>query len=131
MRFPRPDKDEIISLLSITDPQELKELYARAYDVKTQYIGRKVWFRGIIELSNICSKDCFYCGIRSGNPSVSRYTISPEEVVEEARWCYEQGYGSIVLQAGERSDSTWTELISKLLRQIKVDSGGKLGITLS
>ncbi|NLK49254.1 MAG: [FeFe] hydrogenase H-cluster radical SAM maturase HydE [Candidatus Cloacimonetes bacterium] len=131
MRFPRPDKDEIISLLSITDPQELKELYARAYDVKTQYIGRKVWFRGIIELSNICSKDCFYCGIRSGNPSVSRYTISPEEVVEEARWCYEQGYGSIVLQAGERSDSTWTELISKLLRQIKEVSGGKLGITLS
>lgn len=118
-------------MLSITDPDELKALFARAYEVKKQYIGTKVWFRGIIELSNICSKDCFYCGIRSGNDKVSRYTILPEEVIHEARWCYEQGYGSIVLQAGERSDSVWTDLITRLVSEIKQISNGELGITLS
>lgn len=131
MRAARPDKAEIVKLLSTSGAEELKALYARAYEIKKQHIGTKVWFRGLIELSNICSKDCYYCGIRSGNSTVSRYTIGPEEVANEARWCFEQGYGSIVLQAGERSDDEWTALITDLIRQIKELSDGKLGITLS
>ena len=127
----RPDKAEIAALLSLKSPDELKALFARAYEVKKRYVGTRVWFRGLIELSNICSKDCFYCGIRSGNASVTRYTISPDEVVKEARWCFEQGYGSIVLQAGERSDAAWTEIITDLILKIKALSDGKLGITLS
>lgn len=131
MRFPRPSHAELLELLSITDPAELATLYKRAYEVKKQYIGTKVWFRGIIELSNICSKDCYYCGIRSSNANVTRYTVSHDEVVKEARWCYEQGYGSIVLQAGERSNKAWTDQITDLIYAIKDASDGKLGITIS
>lgn len=131
MRFSRPSHSEILKLLSLTEAEDLDALFKRAYEVKKRYIGTKVWFRGIIELSNICSKDCYYCGIRSGNSHVSRYTVSHEEVVKEARWCYEQGYGSIVLQAGERSDGEWTQQITDLIHQIKGVSQGKLGITLS
>jgi len=131
MNIPRPDKTEIVKLLGLSSPDDLKALYKRAYEIKKQHVGTKVWFRGLIELSNICSKNCYYCGIRSGSIDVPRYTISPEEVVKEARWCYEQGYGSIVLQAGERSDASWTAQITQLIREIKAVSDGKLGITLS
>jgi len=127
----RPDKQELIKMLSITDEAELQELYKRAYEIKKAQVGTKVYFRGIIELSNICTKNCYYCGIRSGNPDFPRYTISLEEALREAQWCYEQHYGSLVIQAGERTDKAWIDLISDLIRGIKQLSDGKLGITLS
>lgn len=127
----RPDKNELIRMLSLTTEEELQALYKRAYEVKKQYVGTKVYFRGIIELSNICSKNCYYCGIRSGNPDFKRYTISMEEALAEAKWCLDQRYGSLVIQAGERTDKAWTDYIEELLSGIKKLSGGKLGITLS
>ncbi len=127
----RPNRDELIAMLSLTDPSETEALYRRAYEVKRRYVGTKVYFRGLIELSNICSKDCHYCGIRSGNPNVRRYTICRDEVIAEAKWCFEQRYGSIVLQAGEREDAAWTDFVTDLIQGIKEVSGGELGITLS
>ena len=127
----RPDKQELIDLLSITAEAELQELYNRAYEIKKAQVGTKVYFRGIIELSNICSKNCYYCGIRSGNPDFTRYTIPLEEALKEAKWCYEQRYGSLVIQAGERTDQAWIDYVSELIQGIKKLSDGKLGITLS
>jgi len=127
----RPDKQEIIEMLSLTDKSQIEALYKKAYEVKKQYVGTKVYFRGIVELSNVCSKNCYYCGIRSGNTRVGRYTICKEEVLAEAKWCHEQRYGSIVLQAGERESKAWTDFITELILGIKEISGGKLGITLS
>ena len=63
---------ELKELLSLTDPAALRELYDRAYRVKLQYIGPRVSIRGLIEVSNICAKNCFYCGIRRGNHLVKR-----------------------------------------------------------
>jgi len=127
----RPDKQELIKMLSLTEEAELQELYKRAYEIKKANVGTKVYFRGIIELSNICTKNCFYCGIRSGNPDFPRYTISLEEALREAQWCYDQHYGSLVIQAGERTDPQWVDFVSELIRGIKQLSDGKLGITLS
>ncbi len=127
----RPLRSELIEMLSINDIAGMEALYRKAYEVKREYVGTKVYFRGLIELSNVCAKNCYYCGIRSENSSVERYTISREEVLAEARWCYEQRYGSIVLQAGERSDREWTDFVADLVHEIKGLSGGKLGITLS
>lgn len=127
----RPLRSELIAMLSLTDPQKIQDLYDQAYAVKKQYVGTKVYFRGLIELSNICSKNCYYCGIRSGNSNVQRYTICKEEVLAEAKWCYEQRYGSIVLQAGEREDKAWTDFITELILGIKELSHNELGITLS
>lgn len=127
----RPNKQDLIKMLSITDEAELQELYKRAYEIKKANVGTKVYFRGIIELSNICSKNCYYCGIRSGNPDFPRYTIPLEEALKEAKWCYEQHYGSLVIQAGERTDQAWIDYVSELIQGIKKLSDGKLGITLS
>jgi biotin synthase len=127
----RPDRNELIKLLSLQDPDELADLYKRAYEIKKQQVGTKVYFRGIIELSNICSKNCFYCGIRSGNADFKRCTISMQEALREAKWCYDQRYGSLVVQAGERTDAAWIDFITELITNIKELSDGKLGITLS
>ena len=127
----RPDKHELIKMLSLQTDEELNQLYQQAYKIKQQFVGTKVYFRGIIELSNICSKNCYYCGIRSGNPDFQRYTISLDEALAEAKWCFDQHYGSIVIQAGERTDTQWVRLITDLISGIKKLSEGKLGITLS
>ena len=59
--------DEITCLLDIENQADLEQLYACAYRVKTRYVGRTAWFRGIVEFSNICQKNCYYCGIRRSN----------------------------------------------------------------
>ncbi|MDZ4121756.1 MAG: [FeFe] hydrogenase H-cluster radical SAM maturase HydE, partial [Candidatus Cloacimonadaceae bacterium] len=96
----RPDKHELIRLLSLSNAEEIEQLYKRAYEVKKQYVGTVVYFRGIIELSNICTKNCYYCGIRRENSNVNRYLMEYDEVMESALWSYKQGYGSIVIQSG-------------------------------
>jgi biotin synthase len=126
-----PVREELIRMLSLTDQDAIDALYQKAYEIKKQYVGSIVHYRGLIELSNVCAKNCYYCGIRSGNPNVERYTIGKEEVLSETKWCFEQGYGSIVLQAGERENKQYTAFICELLREIKELTGGKLGITLS
>ena len=64
---------ELERLLSLTEPGELRRLYDDAYQMKLKYIGKKVSIRGLIEISNICRKNCYYCGIRSGNRNVKRF----------------------------------------------------------
>lgn len=106
-------------------------LFAKAAQVKEQYVGNKVYFRGLIELTNQCKKNCFYCGIRAGNKNVDRYMVSETEVLESAKYAYEHNFASIVIQAGERSDQKFVSMVTYLLEQIKELSNGKLGITLS
>ncbi|MBQ6471930.1 MAG: [Victivallales bacterium] len=120
--------DELVALLRDA-PQE--ELFAAAYELKCRYVGRKVALRGLIEWSNICGKNCYYCGIRSGNPSVHRYRLSEDEVLECARWTCEQRYGSLVLQGGEVESEEHTVFIEGLLRKIHAFAGEELGVTLS
>lgn len=131
MNNPRPAKQEILRLLALTDKQEIQDLFQQAYAVKKQYVGTKVYFRGIIELSNYCVKNCYYCGIRKDNPHVQRFTLCKDEVVESALWAFKQDYGSVVIQSGERSDEAFTEFIEDILYTLKEMTGGKLGITLS
>ncbi|TCO07310.1 [FeFe] hydrogenase H-cluster radical SAM maturase HydE [Natronoflexus pectinivorans] len=93
--------------------------------------GSKVWFRGLIELSNICIKDCFYCGIRKSNTKVPRYNLDDEAIIQAARYAFENRYGSVVLQSGERFDDEFIDRIDKLIKRIKEISDNKIGITLS
>ena len=125
------NRDDLIRILSITDKQELQDLYARAYAVKKEYIGTTVHFRGIIEFSNICTKDCFYCGIRRSNHKLTRYLMNTQEILTAAEWAYQHKYGSIVLQSGERQDEEYVALIEELIHEIKRRTQGELGITLS
>ena len=80
--------------------------------------GRKIWFRGIVEFSNICKCDCHYCGIRCSNHNVSRYRLSPEDIFECCAEGYGAGFRTFVLQGGE--DGWFTdERMCDIIRQIK------------
>lgn len=123
-------KPEIVRLLSATDEDE-KLLFDYASEIKQANVGNTVFLRGLIELSNICEKDCYYCGIRKSNFNVKRYKISEEETVETIRYAYEKGYGSVAIQSGEVQSKTFTEKINRILRKAMEISNGELGITLS
>jgi len=123
-------KDNLIRLLE-AEGEERTALFRRSAEVKEHYIGKRVWFRGLIEFSNVCGKDCLYCGIRKGNRNLRRYSLSDDEILAAARFAWENRYGSIALQSGELESNSVTDRIENLLHRIKELSGGELGITLS
>lgn len=123
-------KKDIIRLIGC-EGEEQKQLFDKSRDVMLQNIGNTVYFRGLIEFSNYCIKDCFYCGIRKSNHQISRYTLDFTDVIEAAKFAHTKGYGSIVLQSGERRDSDFIDTITNLIQQIKSVSNNELGITIS
>lgn len=124
------NKQEIIELLK-TKGDERTALLKRSQEVKVKEVGNKVYFRGLVEFSNICSKDCLYCGIRKGNEKVVRYEVSDEEILESCRFAWENNFASVVLQSGELSSPVFINRVDGLLKKIKQLSNGELGITLS
>ena len=125
------DKNFLTSALENRDPGFCCELYAEAGELRDRTVGPKVYLRGLIEISNICRKNCLYCGIRRENGAASRYTLSDEEILAAARFAFESGYGSICIQSGELQDKSFTGRITRLIKEIKRLSDGALGITLS
>lgn len=124
------DKYQIIELLK-SSGEEQEELFRRAREIRDAVVGNKVYFRGLVEFSNICSKDCLYCGIRKGNDKVIRYEVTDGEVLDACRFAWENGFGSVVLQSGERSSPDFVRRVDRLLKGIKQLSNNELGITLS
>jgi len=123
-------RDNIISLLE-SQGEDKTLLFTRSAEIRKKYIGNKVWFRGLIEFSNVCGKDCLYCGIRKGNKNLKRYNLSDDEILAAAKFAFDNKYGSIALQSGEVESSLFSKRVEKLLNKIKELSGGELGITLS
>ncbi len=123
-------RQDLIQLLQ-AEGGERQLLLKRAAEVKETEVGNVVYLRGLIEFSNRCAKNCLYCGIRSDNKSVHRYTVSDEEILDAAKYAYEQQFGSIVLQSGEIVSPAFTEHVESLLREIKALSKDELGVTLS
>ncbi len=124
------EREDLRTLLD-SQSDDKKLLFKRAEEVKLREIGNKVYFRGLVEFSNICGKDCYYCGIRRSNKVAHRYNVSDDQILDAARFAHENNYGSLVLQAGELESSSFTKRIENLLREIKKLSSRKLGITLS
>jgi len=125
------NRSEIIEKLSLTGAASLTALYAEANAVKAKAIGNKVYLRGLIEFSNSCGKNCFYCGIRRDNQAVNRYELTDEEVLAAVDFAWKNRYGSVVLQSGERQSARFTERITRLLYEIKAYTNNEVGITLS
>ena len=124
------DKQDLLVMLR-AQGEDRKALFEKAAQTKLKHVGKKVFYRGLIEFSNFCEKNCLYCGIRAGNKQVQRYQVLEQEVIDAARFAYENKYGSIVIQSGERSDSQFISKIEKIVHSIKQMSNGELGITLS
>lgn len=135
--FAKIDRDEELKpaelkfLLELDKADEIDALYEKAYEVKKKYVGTKAYFRGIVEFSNICDKDCYYCGIRKSNKNTERFNIPEEDIVKSAVWAYNADYGSVVLQSGERSDSHYIDMVERVLKEIKSQTYNKAGITIS
>lgn len=127
---------DIEKLLSLRNTEDVERLRNRANEVLNSYVGDSVYYRGIVEFSNICALDCHYCGIRKSNKQVDRYSLDRETVVSSAKWCADQGYGSVVLQSGERRDPAFVDYVEDLIREIKKETRSEklpegVGITLS
>lgn len=123
-------KDDLIYLMKLTKQDDLNKLYEKAYSIKEKYVGKKAYYRGLIEFSNKCIKNCYYCGIRSGNENVERFDMTSDEIIKMAKWAYENNYGSVTLQSGERQDKNFEKFVKDMIFDIKKVSGGKLGLTL-
>jgi biotin synthase len=127
---PHLSQEEIIKHLTSVGEERTK-LFERSAKVKEETVGNFVYLRGLIEFSNYCSKDCFYCGIRKSNRKIERYNITDEEILEAARFAYENKYGSIVLQSGELKSPAFTKRITNLIKLIHQQTDERLRITLS
>jgi len=124
-------KEDIVLLLNLNNPSDLSLLFEKARNIRDQYCGAKVFFRGLIEVSNICKKNCLYCGIRSGNKAVLRYDIPENEIIETAKTAWDNGLAAIVLQSGERTDKAYIDKITNILKAISSYTQKGMRVTLS
>ena len=84
-------------------------LFHHADEVRREYYGTDVYIRGLIELTNYCKNDCYYCGIRRSNAQAVRYRLNKEDILECCREGYALGFRTFVLQGGE--DGFYTDKI--------------------
>lgn len=123
--------EDLRRMLEADSAGDRDRIFATAAAIRKKYVGNKFYLRGLVEYSNVCRKNCLYCGIRASNRAVVRYTISREVVLNCVRHALEMGYGSVVIQSGEVTGAPFVDGIEHLLRDIDNLSGGSLGITLS
>lgn len=88
-------------LLETEDAALLQDLKERAHTEAVRVFGKRVWLRGLIEWSNVCRRDCLYCGIRASRSGVARYTLSKESILACCQNVWAAGVRTFVLQGGE------------------------------
>lgn len=111
--------------------EETQTIFAEAARIKQEHVGNKVYLRGLIELSNICEKDCLYCGIRKSNEKSNRYVVSDAEIDKAIQYAVDSRMGSLVVQSGELQTENFINKISHILQRAQVLGNGELGVTLS
>ncbi len=127
----------IINTLAGGNPHCFQELMHAAEECRRKNVGGEVYLRGLIEFSNYCERNCFYCGIRKDNRSLQRYRLNEDDIVQTAMLAFEKGYHSICLQSGESGSGAEVERLAEIVEKIKRlsikrdDQSKGLGITLS
>ncbi|SHJ73911.1 iron-only hydrogenase maturation protein HydE [Clostridium cavendishii DSM 21758] len=116
-------KEELVLLLKNNDINE--ELFKAADEVRDKYLGNFVHLRGLIEFTNICQRNCMYCGLRRDNKNLKRYRLSEDEILDFAKKAVSYGYKTLVLQGGEDAYFT-VERLTKIVKEIKA-----LGVALT
>lgn len=114
----RLSRRDLIDILSAPTEAADAALFARADAVRRRTVGDEVHLRGLIEVSNRCSRRCLYCGLRSPNAAVPRYSMTPDEVMAAAETAARLGYGTVVLQSGEDETRDLGAMVG-LVRRIK------------
>ncbi|OPZ93815.1 MAG: 2-iminoacetate synthase [candidate division TA06 bacterium ADurb.Bin417] len=116
-------------LLEWLEAVEAAPLLARAEARVRAVFGDRIFIRGIVEFSNHCARNCFYCGLRAGNRDLVRYRMSPDEILESAGRVWTAGVRTLVLQSGDDLHYS-REAICRLLKAVKERFPG-MAVTLS
>ncbi len=111
-------RDQWKILLQAPTKEDARILAEKASKIRDQQYGKRIFIRGLIEFTNYCKNDCYYCGIRRSNLHASRYRLTQEEIMECCRIGHELGFRTFVLQGGEDPYFTDERMIC-LIRGIK------------
>jgi len=109
---------DILRIIATNNNDEIKELFDQARKTRETYYGKSVFIRGLIEITNYCKNDCYYCGIRCSNSNIERYRLSQQEILNCCHSGDMLGIKTFVLQGGE--DPWFTgERITQIVSAIK------------
>lgn len=114
----RLNREEWIQLIEGRTPKLAQYIFEKARKIRQAYYGTDVYIRGLIEFTNYCKNDCYYCGIRRSNSRAHRYRLSEEQILRCCHQGYTLGFRTFVLQGGE--DGYFTdERIVNLVKEIR------------
>ncbi len=123
------EKKEFLYILDNIDRSSFDYLKKLSREVTDSSYGKVVYLRGLIEISNYCSRSCNYCGIRKENLDINRYRLSKEEILKCCKIGYDLGYKTFVMQGGE--DNYYSkEVLSNIICEIK-NNFPDIAVTLS
>lgn len=112
------NKDEIMYILNNIKKDEIDYLCNKAVITRKKYYDNKVFMRGLIEFTNYCKNDCYYCGIRCSNKNIPRYRLSLDDIMNCVDLGYKLGYRTFVLQGGEDNYFTDDKIV-EIIKSIK------------
>lgn len=111
------EKDEFLYILNNFDAQSCEYLFGKSREVAVKHFGNSIYTRGLIEFTNYCKNNCYYCGIRCSNSHAERYRLSTDEILSCCKIGYELGFRTFVLQGGEDfyySDDDIVDIVKKI-----------------
>jgi len=111
---------DILQIITSNDKEEIDALFAQARKVREAHYGKSVYIRGLIEFTNYCKNDCYYCGLRRSNSKLERYRFTMDEILECCRTGDKLGIKTFVLQGGEDawySTDRVTEIVSAIRKE--------------
>ncbi len=111
------ERSELMAWLREGRDEFLEVLWRRADTTRRRSVGDAVHLRGLIEISNHCSRRCHYCGLRIDNRALERYRMTADEILDCAVQASQFGYGTVVLQAGEDPGLS-TDWVASVVRNI-------------
>ncbi len=111
------NEDDYLFLIKNRNEETAQYLRQKADEVRKKVYNNKIFIRGLIEISNICKNDCFYCGIRRSNKNCDRYKLSEEDILSCCENGYKLGFRTFVLQGGEGVFTV--DFVCDIVRKIK------------
>lgn len=112
------EKEEFVDLIKNYNGEDREYIFTLSRSLSEKYYEKEIYIRGLIEFTNYCKNDCYYCGIRKGNKNASRYRLSKEEILSCCENGYQLGFRTFVLQGGE--DPAFTdEVMTDIVRSIR------------
>ena len=114
------NRGEWTDLIRGRTPALAEYLFERARKIRIRHYGKEVYIRGLIEFTNYCRNDCYYCGIRRSNQNAVRYRLTKEQILSCCEKGYRLGFRTFVLQGGEDgwfTEDRMTEIISEIRRR--------------